>query len=420
MSAVTEVGLEVALSNGPIVAINNSAQVTLAALAYELQGQAQINVCEESFEDKGQRFAAGSLLITNSDSEKLKAVLKRLDLSAVTLAAMPVVKSHPAATPRIAFMHTWISTQTEGWWRYAFDSLHVPFSYISTQNVAAESNLRAKYDVIVFAPVGGAGSEQIVNGLPMWGNAMPWKKSEVTPNLATLDSTDDIRPGLGESGVTHLKEFVKAGGLLITSEDTSEFAIEQGMTPGVFVTPKKTLKVEGSVLNSVVLNNTLPVSYGYESNLPVYSADGLAFTVGNLTINRNILTAKEYKRPTGRGGPEDEDIPEGRMTEKAPALPAPKAWEATPLNEEQQRNNPYLIPAEYRPKVILHYAAGKELLLSGLLENSDSIAEHAVVVQAHYGQGNVLLFGNNPVYRGETIGSYALVFNSIMNFGHLQ
>ena len=48
-----------------------------------------------------------------------------------------------------------------------------------------------------------------------------------------------------------------------------------------------------------------------------------------------------------------------------------------------------------------------------------SIAEHAVVVNAHLGQGNVLLFGNNPVYRGETVGNYAMVFNAILNFQHL-
>jgi hypothetical protein len=38
-------------------------------------------------------------------------------------------------------------------------------------------------------------------------------------------------------------------------------------------------------------------------------------------------------------------------------------------------------------------------------------------VNAHLGKGNVLLFAINPIYRGETIGSYAMVFNSILNFG---
>jgi hypothetical protein len=42
------------------------------------------------------------------------------------------------------------------------------------------------------------------------------------------------------------------------------------------------------------------------------------------------------------------------------------------------------------------------------------------VVNAHLGSGNVLLFANNPVYRGETIGSYDLVFNAILNFDHPQ
>jgi len=32
----------------------------------------------------------------------------------------------------------------------------------------------------------------------------------------------------------------------------------------------------------------------------------------------------------------------------------------------------------------------------------------------------VLLFGNIPIYRGETVGSYPLVFNAIMNYEHLR
>ena len=55
---------------------------------------------------------------------------------------------------RVALLHTWLSTQTEGWWRQAFDGAQVPYTYISTQQIAADANLDAKYDVIVFPPVG--------------------------------------------------------------------------------------------------------------------------------------------------------------------------------------------------------------------------------------------------------------------------
>jgi hypothetical protein len=35
-------------------------------------------------------------------------------------------------------------------------------------------------------------------------------------------------------------------------------------------------------------------------------------------------------------------------------------------------------------------------------------------------KGHVILFANNPMYRGETIGSYFLVFNALLNFDHLD
>ena len=141
----------------------------------------------------------------------------------------------------------------------------------------------------------------------MWGNALPWQTTSLTPNLGKLDSTNDMRPGLGEAGVAHLKDFVQQGGLLITAEDTAEFAIDVGLAAGVFVAPRKSLKVVGSILNSAVVDNKHPVAYGYDAAVPLYSADGMAFTVSNLTVNRDILTAKEYKRPTGRGGPDAGD-----------------------------------------------------------------------------------------------------------------
>ena len=32
----------------------------------------------------------------------------------------------------------------------------------------------------------------------------------------------------------------------------------------------------------------------------------------------------------------------------------------------------------------------------------------------------MVLFANNPIYRGETIGSYPMVFNAILNFDSLN
>jgi len=296
---------------GPLYAINNSGQIGLGALVYELKG-ADISIAEAPFDDASKHFQAGSVIVRGVDAAKLKAAVQRLDLTACSLVGNPSIRTHAAAAPRIAFMHTWLYTQTEGWWRMVFDKLRVPYDYISTQTVSREADLRSKYDVIVFAPVARTSTQQIINGLPIWGNALPWQTTALTPNLGKIDSTADMRPGLGFSGIQHLKEFVEQGGLLITSEDTAQFAIEEGLAPGVFVAPRKNIKVDGTVLKAVVADKAHPVTYGYDADFGVYSADGMAFTVSNLSVNRTILTEKEYKRPTGRGGAEDEDIPEGR------------------------------------------------------------------------------------------------------------
>ncbi len=58
--------------------------------------------------------------------------------------------------------------------------------------------------------------------------------------------------------------------------------------------------------------------------------------------------------------------------------------------------------------------------MSGLLDQGSELAQHPAVVDAHYGDGHVVLFSNNPFWRAETQGSYFLVFNAILNFDHLD
>ena len=405
---------------GSVVAVANTGQSSLLALVYKLK-DAHMVVAEKAFDAGGMHFGAGSLLISDVSDGVLTPVLKELSLDAARLAAMPDVPTHAAAAPRIAFMHTWQSTQTEGWWRYAFDHAGVPYKYISTQTAAAESDLRSKYDVIVFAPVGYATTQSILDGTPMYGNALPWEKTALTPNLGLLDSTADTRPGLGLNGVEHLRKFVEQGGLLITSEDTAQFAIDSGLAPGVSV-QKGDARVVGTVLNTVFVAPNDPVAWGYGASVPVMSAKGMAFNISNLQgrdgYGRTLMDPYA-QRPTGRGTLEDSDVVQGRKDVAPESLAKQKPWEAKTLNEEEIRNNPAVIPVALRPQVILRFGDAKGMLLSGLLEHPESIAEHAVVVDAHVGEGNVLLFANNPVYRGETVGSYPLVFNAILNFQHL-
>jgi len=320
-------------------------------------------------------------------------------------------------------MHTWLSTQAEGWWRIEFDRLKVPYSYFSTQTAAKEADLRSKYDVIVFAPGVRGNPLAIINGQPMFGNPLPWKKTELTPNLGNTDETDDMRPGLGWEGLEHLQDFVRKGGLLITASDTANFAVTFGFTPGVSISPAARLKVTGSALRSKIVDGASPILYGYNDNLAIFASNPPVFGVSNMMGGGGGGRRggpEERERPTGRGTPDDPDIPQGRSPADIPEEPHAEAWEATPLTGEQMRNPVNVIPPAERPRVVLRYANNNELLVSGLLDQGGELAQHPAVIDAPFGQGHVVLFSNNPFWRAETKGSYFLVFNAILNFDNLN
>jgi len=244
-------------SSGSVYLINHNADNALVTLRYRLK-DVEIEAAEEPFEAAGRKFNRGSFIIRRGNAEDVRRAASELGIPIFAVADAPSVKTHPLRAARIAIMHTWLTTQNEGWYRLGFDHLQVPFTYISTQDVSRDPNLKAKYDVIVFGPV-GRGGQAIINGLPMYGNALPWKKTQLTPNLGGIDETDDMRPGLGWSGLQNLQKFVKDGGLFITVDDTSEFAINYGFTQGVTANRSQRLKAIGAILRTKMVDAASPI-----------------------------------------------------------------------------------------------------------------------------------------------------------------
>ncbi|HJQ24399.1 MAG TPA: M14 family zinc carboxypeptidase [Blastocatellia bacterium] len=407
--------------NGPVFVINHNTDNRLATLRYRFK-DAKVEVSEEPFELEGHKFNRGSFIYRGVSRNELDAAARELGLTVYAAAAAPTIKTHAVKAPRVAIMHTWLATQDEGWWREAFDQLKIPFDYISTQDAARTADLNAKYDVIVFAPVGTRSSQQIIDGMPMTGNALPWKTTDKTPNIGKLDSTDDMRPGLGWQGLANLQSFVRKGGLLITATDTSNFAINFGLTPGVTVQPPQRLRVTGSILRSKFVDAASPIAYGYGDGLSIYCYEGPIFNVSNINGGGRgrRRTAEDRDRPTGRGTLDDPDTPQDRQAAEPVEEPRAEVWQAVPVTDEQRRNGIYIIPPQYRPRVILRYGDARDLLVSGLLDSGGEIAQHAAVVDVPMAAGHVLLFSNNPIWRGETQGSYFLVFNAILNFDQLN
>ena len=182
--------------------------------------------------------------------------------------------------PRIGYVHSWTRTQDEGWWRAALDRYGIPYTYFADQKLR-EGNLRAKYDVILFPHVGGTSVSQ-VNGMAQTGKSpLPYKKTDETPNLGVLDSSDDIRGGMGLEGLAELAKFVREGGTLITEGSTAAIFPDYGLVPDVTVEQPAQLFVRGSILRGRLADRLSPIVYGYEgSDLPVYFSQAPVLNAG--------------------------------------------------------------------------------------------------------------------------------------------
>jgi hypothetical protein len=402
--------------------VNHTAESANAQLRYRLK-DVKFSVADAGFKVGDKNFNAGSYIIKSDGNPgdlraKLEKEVTSLGLTATAIDKVPEVANHAVGAPRIALVHTWLNTQDEGWYRIELERLGIPYDYISDQDVSRTPDLRSKYDVIIFGPI-RTSAQNIVRGVPKFSESegpIPWKKSDLTPNMGlSPDQTDDIRGGLGISGVSNINDFVSQGGLFITVADNASLPIDFGMVSGVTIQTSTRLQTRGAVMNAVFADRNSPIAYGYDDKLAVYfnrtpllqvAAVGGGPGGGGGGGQGGGQAPVGANRPTGRGSVDDPDVVQGRPP-MAPPGPVPTP---DPAN---------IPPLASRPRIILRFAPERELLVSGMLAGGEDLAGKAAIVDIPVGKGHVVMFANNPMWRHQTHGSFSLLFNAILNFDSL-
>lgn len=407
--------------------INHNAENSLMTLRFKLK-DLKIATAEEPFEAGGQKFNAGTFIIRSADNSDLKQKLAGpvadSGLKAIGVEKLPEIKSHVLALPRIAILHTWTNTQNEGWFRIEFDRLQVPYSYISDQVIRDTPNLKEKFDVIIFPPVGGS-AQAIVSGIPVRGAPIPWKGSDVTPNMGLgPDQSDDIRGGMTLRGVLNLQKFVEDGGLFVPITNCTRVAVDYGLVSGVAIQEPRTLQARGSVYNAAFSDRRSPIAYGYTETLPIYFNQAPLFQVaaggggGGGGAEGGGGGGGGGSRPSGRGTLTDPDIVQG-MPLAEPAAPRRPGEQLT--DEQRLQQGAFFTPPALRPRIVLRFVADeKNLLISGMLAGGAELANAPAVVDVPVGLGHVVMFANNPMWRHQTQGSFFLLFNAALNYDHLS
>jgi hypothetical protein len=419
-----------------LVAAN--AEPGLATLRFRLR-DAKMFAAEEAFEAGGTKFPAGSYVIpVEGNPAGLRA---QLDSAAAALGlrvhatdADVAVARHAVALPRIALLHTWVNTQNEGWFRLALEECQIPYDYISDQVVRSTPNLKEKYDVIIFPPVtsnlatlihgSGAARRRLLDDGSDPAGAVPWKKSDLTPNIGTgPDQTDDIRGGLGFEGLANLKKFIEDGGVFIPVTASTSLPVELGITEGVSIVETRQLQARGAIFNARVEDKGSPIAYGYDDTVAVYFNQAPVFRVGIAPAGGfGGFGDQPTGRTSGRGSATDPDIPQGRPWTAPPPEPRrSRAEQETYIDPDiRELLRGVLPPARMWPRVVLRFAEERDLWVSGMLAGASELAQAPAVVDVPVGRGHVVLFATNPMWRHQTHGTFMLLLNAALHFDHLH
>jgi hypothetical protein len=426
---VTAAGGLTKLGKGAVQAylINHNADNVLATFRYAYK-DLKIQAAEKGFELQGRKFRAGTFIIKPGDNpgdleRLLEEAGKTLGFAVFAAPAVPDLPTHDVCAPRVAVVHTWQNTQNDGWLRIALDECGIPYDYVSVHAVRDNPKLREKYDVIIFGP-SSPDALSIVNGLS-GDKPMPWKKTELTPNIGVEDSTDDMRGGIELDGVLHLRDFIKDGGIFITLSSSSVLPIHFGLAQGISIRDTPNLWARGGVYKAELGDKTSPLAYGYDDTLGIYFSQSPVFAVGGMGgrgMGRMPGMGAPSGRVSGRGSASDPDIPQGRARDLGQKAVEEfrKAQKAAPQPPDEE--SPRMVMASFvRPRIVLSFARNvNDLLISGGLASGEELAGSPALADVTLGKGHVVLFSFNPTWRSQTDGSYFFIFNALLNWKNLD
>ncbi|MCX6538443.1 MAG: M14 family zinc carboxypeptidase [Acidobacteria bacterium] len=409
---------------GGTFVIEHTTDSALATFRFA-NAKVRMTAAEQPFDLAGHHFGAGAFIIPAANRALLEPQIRDYGLLVWATDTPPSVPTHDLDVPRIGYVHSWSSTQDEGWVRMVLDKIKVPYTYFG-DNLLRQGRLRAKYDVIIYpnGPVTVDGGE-----IPTDGTPLPYKKTDLTPNIGTApDSTDDRRGSLGRDGLKALEAFVQEGGVLIAEGTAATLFPEYRLVPGVTIEQPSGLYAPGSVIKALIGDKTSPILYGYDQNtIGVMYKGGPVLALGGGGGGRGDGGGRGGTLPAGVGGGNLQPMatpPRLTTLDAAPAAAAPAGAEGRGGRGGRGGGRGGFgggAAVVAPPRVLLSYPTDpNDLLLSGELVGGENLVGRPALVDAPLGKGHLVLFGVRPFWRYETHGSFFFALNAMLNWNHLD
>ncbi|MCA9739639.1 MAG: M14 family metallopeptidase [Gemmatimonadota bacterium] len=232
--------------------------------------------------------------------------------------------------PRIGLYRPWDASMDEGWTRWVLERFDFDFQNVYNADVLA-GQLRDRYDVLVVVDMSG---RSIMEG---------FAPGSVPARYAG---------GLGPEGVRAVDAFVRAGGTLVTLNNSALWAIDQLHLP----------------VRNVVAD--------------VESTD---FFMSGSIVEMEVDPA----HPLMSGMPNPAAVVVGR----SPVFTTDEGFEGAVFAKYPENGSP---------------------LMSGYLLGEEHLNGYAAGVDVKHGEGRVILLGMKPQWRGQPFGNFRILFNAAL------
>ncbi len=323
-----------------------------------LKDKAEIYRSTKEISGKGFTAAAGSFIVKNTPEVRkaLPALLEARHTEALALDDASAIAKAPVRNPRIGIFQSWRSNMDEGWTRYVFDDMGIPFKTLHNDDIKGtkekKPDLRADFDVLVFADENANVIKGVRPGAAPGGPGGP--ESPMARFFRMNVVPPEYEGGIGQEGVDALKAFVEKGGIMVALNGASDFAISEFQAParnalqGVertnFFCPTSILKI--------LVDNGTPIGYGMPKEAAAMFVNSLAFDT-------------------------------------------------------------FSPPYDWDRKVVATYPQDG-ILLSGWLLGESYLSRKAAVVDTRYKDGRIILIGIRCQNRAQSHGTYKFLLNALL------
>jgi hypothetical protein len=310
---------------------------------------------------------AGTFIIESGEQtgDRIAALAAELGVDFLGLNSEPRVGKSALRAPKVGMYKSYVASMDEGWTRWVLENYD--FDLVSLSDSDIRSGDLSVLDAIIMPHP---------DGRVLHKNDVEKVLTGHSPGSMPAEYTG----GIGLEGALALQTFVRNGGTMLTFGNAGEFAISQFGLPVrniVGSAAGKDFSIPGSLIR-ITVDTSQPLGYGMSSETAANFVRGAAFdSLSQVGCADDLLNQRNCIEIT-RGGRSMKTFEEPEFFSSA-----------------------------------VHYAE-EDLLMSGWEAGAEFIAGKSAVAQVPHGDGEVIIFGFRPQFRGQPRGTYKLIFNALL------